>query len=222
MISTQHGIIPNEPILYGLNINKMVPTIIHPNEILDGAILSPFRAWGMETYSIQNHAVIKDLFRRDGQDLQFTGVILTIASDNEGENERSAVMAGNLAKWAMDADGVILTKSGGGAPEVPMALVARSCEQLGIKTSLALWHIPLDVSDPKAGLMMFNMPELDAIVSMGTPWEEITLPPMERIIGSPVSVGEEPPINGEMVRAFRWIRGAQNQLGSGKLSAVLY
>ena len=222
VISTQHGIIPNEPILYGLNINKMVPTIIHPNEILDGAILSPFRAWGMETYSIQNHAVIKDLFRRDGQDLQFTGVILTIASDNEGENERSAVMAGNLAKWAMDADGVILTKSGGGAPEVPMALVARSCEQLGIKTSLALWHIPLDVSDPKAGLMMFNMPELDAIVSMGTPWEEITLPPMERIIGSPVSVGEEPPINGEMVRAFRWIRGAQNQLGSGKLSAVLY
>ena len=131
-------------------------------------------------------------------------------------------MAGNLAKWVMDADGAILTKSGGGAPEVPMALVAQRCEQLGIKTSLALWHIPLDVSDPRTGMMMFNMPELNAIVSMGTPWEKVTLPLMERIIGTPVSVGEAPPINGEMVRMFRWIRGAQDQLGSGKLSAVLY
>jgi glycine reductase len=221
VVSIQHGVIANEPILYGLHVNKMLPTIIHPNEILDGALLSPFRAWGMETYSIQNHAVILELLRRHDQELQFAGVILTIASDSEHENERSAIMAGNLAKWVLKADGVLLTKSGGGAPEVPMALVARRCEELGIKTTLGLWHIPADVSDTRGGVTMFNMPELDAIVSMGTPWQSVLLPEMERVIGSPVNLPGEPPVNGELERPLRWIRGAQDQLGSNRVSAIL-
>jgi glycine reductase len=221
ILSIQHGIIPNDPILYGLNVNKMLPTIMHPNEILDGALISPFRAWGMETYSIQNHALIRELLGKHGQELQFGGVILTIASDSEHENERSAIMAGNLAKWVLNADGAILTKSGGGAPEVPLALVARCCEQLGIKTTLGLWHIPVDVSDTRGGLTMFNMPELDAIVSMGTPWQSVLLPEMERVIGSPVNLPGEPPAHGELNRALRWIRGAQDQLGSNHVSAVL-
>jgi glycine reductase len=221
ILSIQHGIILNDPILYGLNVNKMLPTIIHPNEILDGALVSPFRAWGMETYGIQNHALIRELIGKHGRELQFAGVILTIASDNEHENERSAIMAGNLAKWVLDADGAILTKSGGGAPEVPLALVARRCEQLGIKTTLGLWHIPVDVSDTRGGLTMFNMPELDAIVSMGTPWQNVLLPEMERVIGSPVNLPDEPPVQGELKRALRWIRGAQDQLGSNHVSAVL-
>jgi glycine reductase len=220
--SIQHGIIPGEPVLYGLHVNKMLPTIIHPNELLDGALISPFRAWGMETYGIQNNAVIKDLFGRHGKELQFAGVILTIASDNEHENQRSAIMAGNLAKKILRADGAILTKSGGGAPEVPMALVAQRCEELGVKTTLGVWHIPVDVMDVKGGVTMFNMPELNAVVSMGTPWQKVQLPPMEKVIGSPVDLPGEPVIKGEITRELRWIRGSQDQLGSNHLSAVLY
>ncbi|MFH1487796.1 MAG: glycine/sarcosine/betaine reductase component B subunit [Pseudomonadota bacterium] len=220
--SIQHGIIPGDPVLYGLHVNKMLPTIIHPNELLDGALISPFRAWGMETYGIQNNAVIKDLFGRHGRELQFAGVILTIASDNEHENQRSAVMAGNLAKKILRADGAIFTKSGGGAPEVPMALVAQRCEEVGIKTTLALWHIPADVSDVKGGVTMFNTPELDAVVSMGTPWQKVQLPPVDKIIGSPVDLPGESAIKGEITRELRWIRGSQDQLGSNHLSAVLY
>jgi glycine reductase len=222
VVSIQHGIIPNDPILYGLHVNKMLPTIIHPNEILDGALLSPFRAWGMETYGIQNHALIRELLDKNGRELQFAGVILTIASDSEHENERSAIMAGNLAKWVLNADGAILTKSGGGAPEVPLALVARRCEQLGVKTTLGLWHIPVDVSDISGGLTLFNMPELDAIVSMGTPWQSVLLPEMERVIGSPVNLPDEPPVHGELDRELRWIRGAQDQLGSKHVSAAIF
>jgi sarcosine reductase len=222
VLSIQHGVIPREPVLYGLNVHKLLPTIIHPNEVLDGALISPFRAWGMETYSIQNHAVIRELFRRHGKELQFVGVILTIASDDEHENERSAIMAANLAKWVLRADGAVLTKSGGGAPEVPMALVAQQCEHLGIKTTLGLWHIPTDVKDIKGGVTMFNMRELDAIVSMGTPWQWVKLPPMERTIGSPVELPDEPPVLGEMHRMLRWIRGAQDQLGSQSLTAVTH
>lgn len=222
VVSIQHGIIPGEPILYGLHVNKMLPTIIDPNELWDGALISPFRAWGMETYGIQNNAVIKDLFKRHGRELQFAGVILTVASDNEHENQRSAVLAGNLAKKVLRADGAVLTKSGGGAPEVPMAEVAQRCEDLGIKTTLALWHIPMDITDVNGGITMFNMPELNAVVSMGTPWQKVQLPPMEKIIGSPADLPGELDIQGEITRELRWIRGSQDQLGSNHLSAVFY
>jgi len=103
-----------------------------------------------------------------------------------------------------------------------MALVAQRCEQLGIKTTLAFWHIPLDTSDASGGIMMFNMPELDAIVSMGTPWESVSLPPMDRTIGTPIDLPKEPHANGKMSRMLRWIRGAQDQLGSARLKAAQY
>lgn len=222
VMATQHGFIPQDPVLYGSSVNKMVPTILHPNEVLDGAMVSLFRAWGVETYTIQNHPIIKDLYRRHGRELRFVGVIATIASDKEAENERSATMAANLAKWVLGADGVVLNKTGGGAPEIAMALIAQRCEQLGVKTTLAMWAIPVDINDALGGITMFDMPELDAIVSMGTPWEKVSLPPMERVVGVPVEVEGAPPVNGELFPMLRWIKGAQDQLGSSRLRAFIY
>jgi glycine reductase len=222
VMTTQHGFIPQDPVLYGSSINKIVPTIVHPNEVFDGAILNLFRGWGVETYTLQNHPIIKDLYRRHGRELFFIGVIATIASDKEAENERSATLAANLAKWVLGADGVVLNKAGGGAPEIAMSLIAQRCEQLGVKTTLAMWAIPADINDTRGGITMFNMPELDAIVSMGTPWEKIKLPPMERIIGVSVDVPQAPPVNGELLPELRWIRGAQDQLGSSRLKAVIF
>jgi glycine reductase len=223
VISTQHGIIPGDPVLYGDNVNRAIPTILHPNEVLDGALVSPYRAWGMETYLIQNHPIIKELYRRHGHELHFVGVIMTVAFDNQVENERAAIMVSNLAKRILGADGVILTKSGGGAPELILARTAQRCEEVGIKTALALSHIPADIRDVSfGGLTIFNLPEVNAIVSMGTPWEKLVLPPMEKIIGKPVALPEEPPIGGEIVQMVRWIRGAQDQIGFGKLIAAQY
>jgi sarcosine reductase len=223
VISTQHGIIAGEPVLYGNNVNRAIPTILHPNEVLDGALISPYRAWGMETYLIQNHPIIKELYQRHSQELCFVGVIMTIAFDNEAENGRAAVMVSNLAKWVLGADGAILTKSGGGAPELILARTAQKCEEVGIKTALALSHIPADIRDVSfGGLTLFNLPEVNAIVSMGTPWEKLVLPPVEKIIGNPVILPEEPPIDGEIVRMVRWIRGAQDQIGHVRLIAGQY
>ena len=80
----------------------------------------------------------------------------------------------------------------------------------------------MDVRDVKGGVTMFNMPALNAIVSMGTPWQKVRLPSVDRIIGSPVNLPGEPFIGGEVTRELRWIRGSQDQLGSGHLSAVLH
>jgi len=95
-----------------------------------------------------------------------------------------------------------------------MARTAQRCEQLGIKTAIAMLHMGADISDARYGAStIFSMPEVDAIVSMGMPFMEITKPGF-----SP----EGPPIDGEIVKAIRWIKGSQCQLGSSRLTAVRY
>jgi hypothetical protein len=223
ILSLQFEQIHEEPVLYGKNVCDIVPTVIHPNEVLDGAITSPFPALNLQTYQIQNHPIIKELYKRHGKELFFTGVIITTAPNNMPDIERVSNMAANLAKYTLGADGVVLTKAGGGAPELTMARTAQRCEQLGIKTALAMLHMGADISDAKHGAAtIFDMPEVDAIVSMGTPFMELTLPPVDRIIGRPDLSSEGPPIDGEIVRAIRWIKGSQCQLGSSRLKAVRY
>jgi len=223
VLSAQFEAVHEDPVLYGNNALRIVPTILHPNEILDGAIVAPYRAWGVDTYVIQNHPIIRELYRRHGKDLCFVGVIVTIAHDNEPANETAATMVANLAKWVLGADGVILTKSGGGAPEPAIAQTAQRCEELGVKSALALWHIAADISDASFDArVVFNFPGLDAIVSMGIPWEEIILPPVERVIGKPFTSPAGLPVSGEFKNMVRWIRGGQDQLGTSRQIASRY
>jgi len=223
VLSTQYQPMLGDPVLYGSNIGGIVPTILHPNEVLDGAILRDYRAMGIETYVIQNHPIIKELYRRHGKELCFVGVIITLGYNNEPDYERAATVAANLAKRVLGADGVVLTKSGGGVPEVAMALAAQKCEELGVKTALAMCHFAADVSDASfEGTMIFNLPEVNAIVSMGSPLEVITLPPMERIIGRPVASPEGLPVSGEIKRPLVWIKGTVGQLGNLRLTSARY
>jgi glycine reductase len=222
-ISAQFETIPGYPILYGSSAERIAPTVLHPNEILDGAIITPYRTMDIDVFGLQNHSIIKELYQRHGKDLCFTGVVITVAHDNIQENERAATMAANLVKWVLDADGVILTKSGGGIPEVAMALTAQRCEVLGVRTSVALTHYPADFSDAAFdSTILFNVPEIDAIVSLGTPHALITLPPVERIIGKPVTLPEGPPVNGEIETRVRWVQGVFSQIGNSRLIAVRY
>ena len=65
-----------------------------------------------------------------------------------------------------------------------MAKTAQRCEQLGVKTAIAMLHMGADYRDAKFGAAtIFNIPEVDAIVSMGFPYMKLTLPPVERVIG---------------------------------------
>jgi glycine reductase len=219
IISGQFVSIPGYPILYGSGAERIAPTILHPNEVLDGAIVTPYRSMGMDVFSLQNHSIIKELYRRHGKDLCFMGVVITVAHDNLQENERAATMVAHLAKWILGADGVILTKSGGGIPEVAMALTAQRCEELGVRTSLALVHYPTVLSGGDS-TTLFNVPEVDAIVSLGTPYTPITLPSVERVIGRPMDLREEPLVGREIKSTLNAIRGALSQIGNSRFKAV--
>ncbi len=218
-ISGQFESIPGYPILYGSGAERIAPTILHPNEILDGAIVTPYRSMGMDVFSLQNHSIIKELYRRHGKDLCFMGIVITVAHDKEEENERAATMAAHLVKWILGADGVILTKSGGGIPEVAMALTAQRCEELGVSTSLTLVHYPTVVSGGDS-TTLFNVPEVDAIVSLGTPHALITLPSVEKVIGKPMDQVEGPLAGGEKKATLQTVRGIISQIGNSGLIAV--
>jgi glycine reductase len=137
LLTNQYEPVAGDPVLYGDNIERIVPTILHPNEVMDGAVVVPLGNFFVETYLVQNHPIVKELYLNHGKTLYFAGVIITNAPNNVGELERAANVAANLAKWVLDADGAILTKTGGGAPELTMARTAQRCEELGIKQP---WH----------------------------------------------------------------------------------
>src|SRR5581483_8015647 len=50
--SQQYPTLPGEPVLYGDNVRHLLPTILHPNEIFDGAVVRNYRPFGLETYAI--------------------------------------------------------------------------------------------------------------------------------------------------------------------------
>jgi len=216
ILSTQFVAIPGEPVLYGGNVPDIVPTLLHPNEVIDGAVTSPFPALNVQTFQVQNHPIIMELAARHGKDLFFAGVIATTAPNNMADIERISNMAANLAQY-VGAQGAILTKTGGGAPELTMARTAQRCEQFGIKTALAVLHMAADVY---GAATLFNMPEVDAIVSLGVPNTQMTLPPVERIVGRRHVVPDLPPIDGTIVRTEGGIKGGQCQVGSLRLRAV--
>ena len=223
ILSLQFEPVPGEPILFGGQAGGMIPSIIHPNQVLDGAVTSAYPALNVETYHIQNHAIIKELYKKHGKELCFSGVIITIAPNNVRDIDRLANIAAGMAKWVIGADGAVLTKTGGGAPELTLARTAQRCEQLGIKTVIAMLHMGADIKDAKYGATtIFNLPEVDAIVSMGVPAIKVSLPPVERIIGIPDTPSKGPPVSGEIVRELDRIKGAFCQHGSSKWKAVRY
>jgi len=221
VISTKHEPIAGEPVLYGSNVDRALPTVVHPNEVLDGAVLSPYRASGFETYVIQNHPIITELYRRHGKELCFTGVIITTAPDSEYEYERAATVVANMAKRVLGADGVILNKAGMGAEEIVPARMAERCEALGITTAYAMFLHGADQSDTSQGAdTLFNMRGVDAIVNMGTTYMKHKLPAVERVIGNPVTLPGGVSIGGDIEVAVSAIKGALSQLGYSRITAV--
>lgn len=217
---TSHPALVGEPILYGDNIRRLVPTIVHPNEVLDGAIVNPCHGYTIDTYVMQNHPIIKELYRKHGKELCFVGVVITTSQYQEPDRERSAAITAKLVKSVLGADGVILTYVNGGAPEVDVAQTAQRCEELGVKSVTIMWGI--QDGDSIEANIVHNLPKANAIVNMGNVLELISLPPMERTIGKPATLPTGAPANGELQRRAIWIKGAIGQLGDGKRVSVPY
>jgi hypothetical protein len=211
----------DEPILYGANTDGMLPVMLHPDEWLDGAIVPSLHSWfgGTETYYYQNHPIILDLYRRHRErQINFVGTIATIAGADNFDRERHCKAAANLAKWNLQAEGVVLSKYGGGLPHADLAETARLLEIVGIKTAVMVSDVSRDRRVESA--LLFNVPEVNAIVyngGNGTHWE---VPKVDRVVAATAEFSRL--MTGPMTIDASNIVGVTNQQGASRMRAMVY
>src|SRR5256712_6377490 len=206
----------DEGILYGDPVRRMLPTIVHPNEVLDGAVLRGFMGRSVTTCATQNHPMIRALYAQHGRTLWFAGVVVTVAQATEPERVRSAFLAAGLVAHTLGADGAVFTKIGGGAPHVDMAQAAAQCEARGVKTTLIVEDMSTDGSSE--GMLLFNFPGLDALVNVESSQEPVLLPAMSRVVGADDLA---PTLRGAMSTTSTGVCGAIEQTGASRLVAMV-
>jgi glycine reductase complex component B subunit alpha and beta len=211
----------DEQILYGLGTDGMLPVPLHPDEWLDGALLPSYHTslGGAETYFYQNHPVITELYRRHhAHELNFAGTVATIASADNFDRERNCRFAANLVRTVLQADAAILTKFGGGVPHTDLSETARLLEGMGIKTAVQVTDLARDHKMESA--LLFNFPEVNAIVCIGgnsTSWK---VSRVERVIAASAELKEV--LGGPLQLESLNVVGVANQQGASRLRAMVY
>lgn len=170
-------------LVYGWDMNKYVPSFMHPNEVLDGAIISgsfmpSSSKWS--TYDMQNFPTIKELYKEHGKSINFLGVIMSNLNVSLEQKNRSALFVAQIAK-SLGADGAIVTEEGYGNPDADYILCIAALEDVGVKT--------VGISNECTGRDGASQPlvtldeKASALVSTGNVSQLIELPPADKVIG---------------------------------------
>ena len=173
---------------YGLT-QLTPPWLIHPNEILDGAVTGPYRTAFAMSWTVANNPLLLEMYRRHGVDFNFLGAILLRTEwTTQHEKQLMAFQAAKLANM-LGAQGAFVTWDAGGNEFVEVIRTVQACEQLGIKT------VFLTSEDNPVGeetTLLEPLVEADAIVTTSFFNSSLMglgeLPAVERVIGSPQMV----------------------------------
>lgn len=170
-------------LVYGWDANHMLPTVMHPNEILDGAIVSgsfmPVSSkWS--TYDFMNCPNIKALYREHGKTINFLGIIMSNLNVALEQKERAAQFVAQLAN-TLGADGAVVAEEGYGNPDADFVGCIVALEEAGVKT-VGITN-ECTGRDGKSQPLVTLDEKCDAIVSCGNVSELIELPPMETVLG---------------------------------------
>ena len=178
-------------LLYGWDLNHFLPTLMHPNEIFDGCIVSgsfmPCSSkWS--TYDFQNTPNIKALYREHGKTINFLGVIMSNLNVALLQKERASQFVANLAVQ-VGADAAIVAEEGYGNPDADFIGTIVALEDAGVKV---IGVTNESVGRDGAGQPFVTLDEkCDAIVSCGNVGELIELPPMETVLGELEALGRD-------------------------------
>ena len=212
--------------VYGVDMKKSLTTIIHPTELMDGAIISGNCVSACDkntTYHHLNNPVILDLFKEHGKKLNFVCVIITNENVYLADKERSSDWTAKLARL-LDLDGVIISQEGFGNPDTDLIMNCKKIEDQGINTVI--------ITDEYAGRDGASQSladadaKADAVITGGNANEVIVLGPMKKVIGyqdtaNIVAGGFDGSLkeDGRITVELQAITGATNELGFNKLSA---
>ena len=156
--------------VYGESLESSMPVLLHPNEILDGAVTD--RNYGTllnadPTYVWQNHPVIEELYRRHGVDLNFVGVVISNTPHAAEWKKRNALMSASCIHYQLGADCCLITKEGGGNTQVDVAMALDELEfTYGIRCVLILTEF-LSLNNASREQVLFSSSAADAMISTG-------------------------------------------------------
>ena len=210
--------------VYGEDIKLSFPFLLHPNEVLDGAVVSGNCVSACDkntTYHHVNNPVVCDLYERHGKDLNFLGVVISPESTVLAGKVRNALMSAAIGV-ELGADGAVITEEGYGNPDTDLCLTAKYFEEAGIKAVV--------ISDEAAGTdgksqsLADATPEMNAFVSTGNVNEMIVVPPMEKIIGEAEAIAllsggsaESLREDGSMYVELQSVIGSTVEIGYGNV-----
>ncbi len=227
MLQTQ-GLL-HDTYVYGVDAKKIVPTVLYPTEIMDGAILSGNCVSACDkntTYHHLNNPIIKSLYAKHGKEINFMGVIITNENVYLADKQRSSNWTAKFTKY-LGLDGAIVSQEGFGNPDTDLIMNCKKIEAEGVKTVI--------VTDEYAGRDGLSQsladadPAANAVVTGGNANQLIVLPPMKKVIGmldytDRIAGGFDGSLreDGSIEAELQVITGATNELGFNKLTAKTF
>ena len=204
--------------VYGRTLSGGLPTVISPNELDDGAVVSgQFGHPSLKnpTYLHQTHPVVAAL--RASDELELAALILCPEPVNQADKELVSAHAARLCK-ELRLDAAIATKEGGGNADADVSLKMDRLEEEGIMAIGILAEMagrdgtgpPLVVPPAKA----------TALVSTGNYDERMMLPTVQRALGRPQIALLDQDSTDEIELPVAAIYCAQSTLGWGRLTCA--
>ncbi len=227
MLQTQ-GLL-HDTYVYGVDAKQIVPTLLYPTELMDGAIVSGNCVSACDknpTYVHLNNSIVEDLYEKHGKEINFVGIIATNENVYLADKERSSNWTAKLCKY-LGLDAVIISQEGFGNPDTDLIMNCKKIEMEDIKTVI--------VTDEYAGRDGASQSLADAdvranaVVTGGNANEVILLPKMDKIIGhievvDNIAGGFAGSLreDGSIEAEIQVITGATNETGFGKLCATTH
>ena len=169
--------------LYGQPVESLVPTVLHPNEYFDGAVVSGnYRSMmKVPTWLRLSHPIVRELYRRHHRDLNFVGVVFCRGHFSDHQlKEQNGYMVANVARL-LGVQGVVMTLEGTGNTWVDFMQSVKALEQSGIRTVQVVHE--LGGVEGKDWPIVDHVPEADGMVTGGSADRRFTLPAMKRVVG---------------------------------------
>ena len=170
--------------VYGVDAKKIVPTIMSPTEVMDGAIVSGNCVSACDknpTYVHLNNPVVEDMFEQHGKTINFVAHIITNENVYLADKQRSSDWTAKLCKM-LDLDGAIVSQEGFGNPDTDLMMNCKKVTQAGVKVVIITDEFP--GRDGKSYSLADAVPEADTMVSCGQGNLIVHFPPMDKLIGT--------------------------------------
>ena len=215
--------------VYGVDAKQIVPTLLYPTELMDGAILSGNCVSSCDkntTYHHLNNPVVRAMYEQHGKEINFVGVIITNENVYLADKERSSNWTAKLCEF-LNLDGAIVSQEGFGNPDTDLIMNCKKIEGKGVKTVI--------ITDEYAGRDGASQSLADAdaaanaVITGGNANETIILPKMDKVIGTLdyvdiIAGGFDGSLreDGSIMVELQAITGATNEIGFNRLSATGY